>query len=224
MKDILKYGSWLVVAIVALVLGLTLGPRVLSFLEGYVGGEHTVFTPADSNFVPVIKKDYRPPSTPFERPSKPPWKLPKGVSERDVKRVITVAKETPADSAGAVHRDTTQIIETFDGRIYIPKELGKATTVRETRYTPPIFAFDLFTSAGITLTRRESKFVVSPLLAIAPLQILGHVQLPLVGADFEGVVAGAGYRYDRFMLGTVVHWSGRDLSRYIKLTVHFCFD
>jgi hypothetical protein len=219
-KDVLKYGAWIVVAVVALVFGL----RIVNLFEGDHSGEHTVFTPADSNFAQVVKKDYRPASTPFERPSKPVVKLPKGVSERDVKRLITVTKETPADSAGTVHIDTTQIIETFDGQVYVPKEEGKTTTVQETHYTPPIFAFDLFGSAGITVTRRENKVVVSPLLAIAPLQVLGHVQLPLIGADFEGVAAGAGYRYDKFMLGLVAHWSGKDLSRSVKLTVHYCFD
>ncbi len=220
MKDLLKYGSWLVVAIVALILGL----RVAAFLDHDSSQEQTVFTPADSSFAPVVKKDYRPASTPFERPSKPVAKLPKGVSEKDVKRVITVTKDTPADSAGNVTKDTTQIIETFDGKIYIPKEDGKATTVEETRYVPPIFAFDLFTSAGITLTMRDNKVVVSPMVAIAPLQVLGHVQLPLVGADLEGIAAGIGYRYDKFMLGSVVHWSGKDLTRSVKLTIHFCFD
>ena len=81
MKDILKYGAWIVVAAVVLVLGL----KLAHMLEGEPQYEYVVpLCGIDSGFVPIIKKDYRPRSTPFERRSKPPVRLPRGVKESDV--------------------------------------------------------------------------------------------------------------------------------------------
>jgi len=222
-KDILKYGSWVVIAIVALVLGLILGPRVLSYFEGYLGGDHAVFTPADSTFVPVVKREYKPRSTPFERPSKPPVRLPKGVKESDVKRVIVVTEHIKTDSS-RIFFDSTTVIELKSGAIYVPKEHGKELTVEEFNYVPPVLDFGLFCSVGASVGRYNDKFTISPLMAASLLQICGVVQFPLVMADLQGVGAGFGIRQGDFMIGAFSHWRFEDMQRQIKLSIQYSIN
>jgi hypothetical protein len=227
-KDVLKYGAWIVVVLVLLVLGL----RLARMLEGEPNNEYVVGSPIDSGFVPIIKKDYRPHSTPFERRSKAPVRLPRGVKSSDVKRVIIVTENVKTDSglpdyavqAGKTFSDSTTVIELKSGEIYVPKEDGKELTVEEFRYVPPILDFGLFGSVGASLGRIQTKFVVSPLVAFSPLQICGTVQLPLAMADLYGVGVGFGVRYGDFIVGAFSHWRFDDAQRQIKVSIHYCIN
>lgn len=143
MKDVLKYLAWMAVAGVALV--------IVREFSRWVGTEtqpeFTVSTPVDSGFAPIFQKEFRPRSTPFERASKPPAKLPKGVKESDVKRVIVVTKRLETDAERRII-DSTTVIELTTGEIFVPKVKGKEVSVEEYRYAPPILDFGLFGSVG----------------------------------------------------------------------------
>jgi len=218
-KDVLKYGAWIIVAAVVLVLGL----RLARMLEGEPHNEYVVGSPIDSGFVPIIKKDYRPRSTPFERPSKPPVKLPRGVKESDVKRVIIVTENVKTDS-GKTFSDSTTVIELKSGEIYVPKEDGKELTVEEFRYVPPILDLGLFGSVGASLGGILAKLTLSPLVAASPLQICGLVQFPLAMADLYGVGVGFGVRYGDFIVGAFSHWRFDNMQRQIKISIQYCFE
>lgn len=219
MKDYLKYIAWMVVAIVVLVLVL----KISGWIEGSPHIDYTVTTPIDSGFAPIIKKDFKPRSTPFERPSKPPVRLPKGVKEADVKRVIVITERLKTDS-GTKFFDSTAVVELKSGEIYVPKEDGKELTVEEFRYVPPILDFGLFASVGASIGRSQQRFNISPLLAASPLQICGSVQFPLLMADLQGVGAGFGIRYGDFMVGISSHWNYLDAQRQIKVSIHYSIN
>jgi hypothetical protein len=219
MKDYLKYGAWAVVAIVLLVVVW----RISRLIEGGPQTDYTVATPIDSGFVPIIKQEFKPRSTPFERASKPPVKLPQGVKESDVKRVIIVIKDVKTGSNIAVP-DTSRIIELKSGEIYVPKEEGTELTVHEITYMPPILRFGLFASVGVSLGGIPAKLTVSPLVAVSPLQICGFVQFPLVMVDLCGIGAGFGFRYGNYMAGAFSHWRFDNMQRQVKISVQYAIN
>jgi len=219
MKEYVKYIAWIIVAIVVLVLIF----KISNLIEGPAHVDYTVSTPIDSGFVPIIEKDYKPRSTPFERPSKPPVKLPKGVKESDVKRAIVVVDSMETGS-GRKFLDTTTVIELKSGEIFVPKKDGKELSVEEYSYKPPILAFGLFGSLGASLGQSAGKLAVSPIVGASLAQISGLVQFPLFSADFDGIGAGIGLRYGSVMVGAHSHWRFDGTQRQIKLSLQFCIN
>lgn len=222
MKDYLKYITWIVLAVVALVIVF----RVTGLFKGGTSEDVTITTPSDSTFLPIHKREFKPPSIPFERRTKPPVRLPKGVRERDVARAIVITKSgrgrTSSDLTAL--RDTTRMIELKNGAIFVEGVEGTETRVEEITYVPPILSWDFFTSAGVSIGRSEERFLFSPMLAVSPLQISGVVQLPLLIADINGVGIGAGYRYDNFVFGITSHWQFENKQQGIRLFIAYSIN
>lgn len=171
----------------------------------------TLVMPSDSNFAMIVKKEYRPVSTPFEKRSKPPAKLPSGVKERDVKRVVVVVDVYP-DSINSV-----SLVELKSGEVFVPKEEGR--TVEEYTYKSPILDFDLFPLVGLTFGGK-----LSPAVALSPLQVYESVQLPLIVASPDGVGMGFAGRYREYSLGLTFEWRYRDAGKQAKLVVAYNFN
>jgi hypothetical protein len=177
--------------------------------------------PADSNFVPVKERNYRPRSTPFERPSNIPVTLPKGVTEANVARIVTVVKRIPIDSAHFL-QDTTSIIITKGDQVFVPKQSGVETGVQDIKFIDPIFRWGLFTSIGASFTKfGVPTLEVSPSIAISPLEILGKVQLPLLAADLSGIGIGIAYRHKDFIFVLADHERFVDAGRSIRIMIHY---
>jgi hypothetical protein len=215
MKDILKYIALTILGIAAILVMFK-----FSSCESEKNNQNDMFIPADTNYVPVQKITYTPKSTPFESASKQPAKLPQGVRERDVKRVIDV-KSTPKDT---LHRCpySLQMIETKDGNFYLKKDSGWVTSLKVTDYEPTILDFGVHLSLGVTLAF-SSVNMLSPCAAMAPLEVCGCVQLPLLAVDIQSIGAGAAWRKNDWSFGVMMHWSWK-LKREIKLSATFNLD
>jgi hypothetical protein len=190
MQNILKYIAIIFVAAVILILALRGCPQTTT--------EVTVVTPPDTNFAQIVKRDYRPKSIPiFENPKKPPIRLPKDIKEKDVKRAIIVT--------GKNCMDTTTIIETKDGNIFVDKQGGKVATVEEITYKPPILAFGLTPIVGMTVSPFGK--LLSPMIGLNFITWYGQVQFPNLCIDLQGVSSFAMYRLDIFSFGAGYRWN-----------------
>ena len=217
MSQHLKYSAIILVCVTLLVIIIRFGS-----CNDAKTDDATIRIPADSGFVPVIERKYRPPSTPFERSSKKsPAKLPKDLSEGNVARIVTVVKRIPVDSAHFLW-DTTSVIVTKGDQVFVPKQPGTETNVRDTKFTDPIFRWGLFTSVGISIVKfGVPTLEVSPSIAIAPLEIMGEVQFPLLTADLTGVGIGVAYRHNDFIFALADHERFIDAGRSIQVMVHY---
>ncbi len=172
-----------------------------------------VFTPNDSNFAPVTTKEYRPASTPFEK-QKSPVKLPSDLNESDVKeaiRIIGSPRPPVTQSPGPVVPDTTVIILSQDGHIYVNGG-QRSLTVERFEYLPPILDFGLFRQVGVTVSGLRQLLggdftpdLVSPAFAVSFIQVDGRFQFPTLLLDLDGVGIGGGYRISGFTAGAVYH-------------------
>lgn len=222
MKDYLKYITWIVLAVVALVIV----SRVTGLFKDGVSEDVTVTTPSDSAFLPIHKREFKPASIPFEKRTKPPVRLPKGIKEKDVARAIIITKSERGRTSsrlGAIG-DTLRLIELKNGAIFVEGVKGAETKVEEITYAPPILSWGMFTSVGVSISRSEERFVFSPVFAFSPLQISGTVQFPLLTADLNGIGAGVGARYKNFLFGISEQWRFENFQRQIKLSIHYCID
>jgi hypothetical protein len=191
MKNVLKYIAIIFVAAVILILALRGCPQTTT--------EVTIVTPIDTNFAPITKRDYRPKSIPFiENPKKPPIRLPKDIKEKDVKRAIIVT--------GKNCMDTTTLIETKDGNIFVDKQGGKVATVEEITYKPPILAFGLTPLAGITISPTEGQ-LISPMIGLSFLTWYGCIECPTLCVDLQGVSSIAFYHIGSFNFGVGSRWN-----------------
>lgn len=190
MKEYLKYASYLFISITIAYICATL--RSCGDVEQTSA---VVVTPADTAFSPVVWRNYRPASTPFEKPIKPPVKLPRNVREKDVKSVLIVVKQRTTT------KDTTAIITTKDGLVHIDKQQGMVHSVELITYMSPILDFGFYILAGLSLSNN-----LSPVVAICPLQICGAIQIPILAADLYGIAAGGAYRWKNISLGIVEHF------------------
>jgi hypothetical protein len=216
MKDALKY----IAVILTCIVGAIALFRIGSCGDGN-GGDVSVRIPADTGFVPVTERELRPRSTPFEGASNVPVKLPKGLAEGDVARIVRVVKRIPINSSRSV-LDTTAMIITKADQVFVPKQDGIQTSVEDTKFVPPIFRFGIFASVGISLVKLGiPNLEVSPSIAIAPLEILGKIQLPLITADLQGVGIGVGYRYKDFVFAVAGHQRFEDAGRSVRIMIHY---
>jgi len=215
-RDVIKYIT--ILAVTAAVLIIFFSAK--DWLSVETKSER-ILIPSDSNFVEIAEQQYRPSSTPFEKPSNTPVMLPKGMKERDVKRVITIAKKLPVAQGDTVVVDETHIIETKSGDIFIPKQPGKEIVVREIGYAAPILALSWKTSIGFSTSWTGS---LSPAIAAAPLEIAGTVRLPIFIMDLQGVGLGMGVIYERFIFGMSRHWRFGDAEPSSKLTIMYSLN
>lgn len=218
MKEELKYIAWIVVAVSIATAVL----RVTDFLAPDAGISDSVVIPADSGFVPIVQREYKPPSTPFERPQRPNVRLPRGVSEKDIRRTVIITKSQRVRTSGELlASDTTRLIELKSGKVLVQAEDGVDINVQETMFVPPILGWSLFVSGGVSIGRDEERFVLSPVLGFAPLEISGVLQLPLITADLYGIAAGFGVRQSNLVIGLSSHWRFDDAKRGVKLSIHY---
>ena len=216
MSKHLKYSAVILVCVVILVI-----TSRIDSCNNQATDEISIRIPSDSGFVPVTEHNYRPPSTPFERSSKPPAKIPKDISEGDVARTVAVVKRIPIDSSHFL-TDTTSLVLMKDGLVFVQKQPGIAMSVEDTKFIDPIFHWDIFTSIGISIAKfGVPTLEVSPSIAIAPLEIMGKVQLPLLAADLTGVGIGIAYRHKNFIFALAGHERFVDAGRSIQIMIHY---
>lgn len=176
----------------------------------------SIQVPRDSNFTPIVRGSYRPPSTPFSK-KKLPVDLPSGIRERDVKQVITIGFDTSS------HRPpkTVDIIETKTGEVFVLKD-SAIKSVSVTVIEAPIFAVDLRFGVGLSIgVNGESHIHVSPAAIMAPFEWSGWLQAPIVVADLDGVGVGAQMRfYHDVYVGASRIWR-YDLGTQAKINLNF---
>ncbi len=173
------------------------------------------FVPVDSTFAPVKVRHYRPASTPFERHSKPPARLPKGVKESDVARAIVVVK---SDSSG--RRDTTMAIETKTGEVFVDNQNGSIKSVDVINFLPPVVEAGIFWQAGVTVSIADA---LRPSIGVAVLQFYGKCQFPVFIVDTQGVSGGVAWREHDISFGLLGHWSFVRTERQIKFSLMYNF-
>lgn len=151
----------------------------------------------DSTFADTREYDYKPVSTPFERKKIPLVRKPAGTSDKEISKAVRIIKK---DSTG--RRDTTGIILTEDGQLLVDNADGRIESVYIANYVPPILDWGLHLQVGISIWKKPS-----PVIAIAPLEIEGCVQLPVVALDLYGLGIGANYRLNHYSFGVIQHYS-----------------
>ena len=208
-ERILKY-----VAIAAVALGLVFFvSKIHSCTSSGVSPQPT-YVPRDSNFVPVARQDYQPPSLPFSK-RKLDVKLPAGLKEKDISRVIAIG-------VGNIAGDSTRtfnIIETKGGDVFLQRD-SSVRSLTVTRVTPAILDFGIRFGFGISAAGFKDPAFIRPALALAPLEWSGWLQTPTIIADLDGVGVGAQARlYHDFYLGAGRLWL-YDGGAKIKATLH----
>jgi hypothetical protein len=157
-----------------------------------------------------VRTDYRPNPLPFTHRSKPVSKLPKGISENDVTRVITIANHTK----GTV----TSIIETKTGDVFSPKQQD-SISISVTDYLPPVVDFGLKAGIGGSV---DLSLKFSPSACISILKWYGLVDAPVAVADIYGVGIGVGFKfYHDVYLMPAVRWQYGTLGKSLILNVSY---
>lgn len=208
-KSIFKYSLWIILAVIvgALVVGLRNCGNPPRQMAGVV-------TPLDSNYLPVRVEQYRPPSLPFEHANPPVKRLPVGVREKDVRRVVTIAKIS----------GPLQLVETNDGMIYLPKD-SSTSSITVTNYLPPVFEFSPEIFGGISLGLGGESFSVLPSAGISVFNMCGSLHVPVIAVNPYGLGVGAGVQ----VIGNYYVGFSRDLWNWTleplenRLTVYYSF-
>lgn len=196
MKHILKYTAIILVAVVVLV--------ILLKLKNCGGGKTqrtTVSVPADTNFAAVVKETYQPPSLPLSKKSSR-VKLPAGVKEKDVKKVVTIeVRDVPRDPPKKI-----EIIETNEGETFVHKD-PSIVSVRVTEFQPPIVRLQLKSAAGVSVGKSGRGLRFSPAGIFAPVEWVGWIHAPILFTDLDGLGVGLQVRlYHNICVGTVRIW------------------
>jgi hypothetical protein len=157
----------------------------------------TVTQPIDHTFAQTSDFEYKPASTPFESKKTPLVRQPEGIPAKDIAKAVRIIKK---DSTG--RRDTTGIILTKDGQLLVDNAAGRVESVYIANYVPPILDWGLHLQVGISIWKKPS-----PAIAIAPLEVEGCVQLPVVALDLYGLGLGANYRLSHYSFGVIQHYS-----------------
>jgi hypothetical protein len=134
------------------------------------------------------------------------------VKEKEIKREIRIIK---IDSSG--HADTTGIILMENGEVLVDNAARNVKSVDVANYVAPILDWGLHLQAGVSIWDH-----VSPAIAIAPLEIEGCLQLPVIAVDIYGVGIGASYRLSHYSFGIISHY-GFTLEKQIKILVTYNF-
>jgi hypothetical protein len=205
MTNYLKYASYIVVAVTIAYVCATLKDC------GTVGTtSDRVVVPADSAFLPIVERDYRPNPLPFSHTSKPVLKLPKGTRESDVARTIAIVNHTKAN--------TTLIVETKSGDVFIPKT-EDTLSVFITNYFPAVVSSGLYTGIGLSLDL-SARF--SPSASLAFLKWYGTIDAPVLIADLHGIGAGIGFKfYHDIYVTPAMIWQYESLNKSITLNVSY---
>ena len=189
MKNI-KLSLYIIVMIVVIGLGYKFYVWVITSKQQV----SVVTTPRDTSFSQVTHNTYRPHSIPIiEKVQTPPAQLPTEIKPKDVKEVIVVTKKP---------NDTTKVIITKKGEVYVSKQGNKVENVTVTTYEPPILDFGLFLKVGIDFDDQH----ISPVIEVTPLEILGKIDIPVLSLDIEGIGAGFDYMvFNPISVGVMYH-------------------
>lgn len=217
MSKWLKIGAGIIVLIVL----LAIISRVSSCVSAHRDGVSKIVTPQDSTFAPLEHRSYTPPSVqiPFltkKKSGHPPASLPVGVSEKDVKRVISLK-----------YKDRTEpvnIIEMKSGMIFVKKD-SLLEEVTDWTYRPPIVEFGLFPGGGLSFAWQDSKLRLSPTMGFSLMDVCGTVRLPFISVDIDGLGAGIQAKlYHEIYIGPSIVWSFDDLShKQIRISLNYNF-
>ncbi len=173
----------------------------------------------DSNYVPVTKSVYQPPSIKLFSKKRTPGKLPHTVKEKDVDRVISI---TPADTSKPV----VHVIETKNGNVYIEKD-STVNSVNVTTFIPPVFFFRIGFGLGVSAGLKNNKLNIQPAASISFVDWyfkdfwIKNLQAPVVFVDPEGMGIGVQVPvWYEITLGAGYSW-GWNAIRYYKCTFLF---
>ncbi len=213
----LSLGRKSVAALAIVVMALVVFGRYLQCPAGnYNGG--VVQAPPDSTYMPVLRRHYTPPPPLIggltnRRSAAPLKRLPKGVSEADVQRVVKIKVR---DS------NTINVIELRDGGVLVEKD-SVIEAVEVIEYNKPALSFGLFPGVGITGLIKDGSARISPMLKLSFVEILGTVRLPMVAVDSEGFGAGLETRlYHDLFIGAGIFTSYSNLDhRQFKATLEY---
>ena len=197
--------------------------------------QSTIVNPTDSNFAPVEHTTYQPPSLPALSKTTSGIKLPKGLSEKDVKKVVELKLRTsvPVSTNDSMTQSsfvndsltTLDIIETRNGDIFVKKD-SLIQSVKVIHFEPPVFAFNLRFGAGVSAGYSDRKINFSP---VAVMSLVDwnvdkiKFQAPIVTADLDGVGLGAQFQlYNNLYFGAIREWRWNGESA-INADLNFMF-
>lgn len=214
MKDYLKYISIIIVCVTTIVIST----QIRSCSNVRDGEESVTVTPRDSSFVPVSKNEYRPRSTPFEKDAAIPARLPNDAPQANVARTIAIVKAIPADGTGTFIKDSTNIVITKSGDVFVEKKSGIETNVTITEFLPPILQWDFYCGIGFNTNMQK----IFPSVSVSFLQINEKFSAPILFADTRSIGVGAGYKfYYDISVAPVLCWDYENLNRSIKINVSY---
>jgi hypothetical protein len=218
----------LAAAVVLLIVAIVAVSRFNSCMNNWRGiGKTSTDTPKDSSFMPIEHRHYQPPSLPgltnlVGIPPTAPAKLPKGVSEKDVKRVLTLNVRELSKPIN--------VIEMKDDRVFVEKDSG-LVSVGVTDYVPPIVQFGFYPGVGISIGKVGTSAPTfpmrfSPLATVAVADWWGLVRVPCIAADLDGIGISASAKiYYDFYIGVAMLWKYEDTSqRVLKATIAYNFN
>jgi hypothetical protein len=209
MKDVMKYAAVMIVC------------GTLIWLVSRVGccGDNestaSVYTPADTNFTPVVERSYRPPSLPLSKRTSG-TKLPRGLKEKDVRRVVTLTiQDVEKNSPKRI-----EIVETHAGEVYVHHD-PSVESVEVTSFEPPVVSFALRFGVGLSAGRVDNRATFAPVAFCAPIEWYGWLHAPIATAELAGVGVGAQARiYHELFIGAVKLWR-YDEGMQAKITLSY---
>ncbi len=186
----------------------------------------TVVMPSDSSFMPTHHRQYTPPllSAFGKQTADPPARLPGGVREKDVRRVVSV-KYKGIDKP-------VSIIETKSGDVFVERD-SSLERIDVVAYNPPVVAFGLYPGVGISLAPFGANVgdpgrnggIIQPMVKLSFAEFFGVVRLPMLALDLKGAGLGAEVKlYHDIYVGAGYFASYSNLSQQeFKATLQFNF-
>jgi hypothetical protein len=212
MKEVLKYIAIIIVCATAIY-----GIAQIKGCGSNNVGPGSIVLPADTNFTPIEYKFYQPSSLPFSK-KKSPVKLPAGMREKDVKRVVSVTvNDIPKSPPKKI-----DIIETKAGETFVYKD-SSIQSVNILTFEPPVVGWDLRFGAGISMGLMNERIKFSPSAIIAPVEWMGWLRVPAVIADIDGFGAGGLVQvYYDIYCGPGLLWR-YDQGTQLKIVISYLF-
>jgi hypothetical protein len=212
MSSSLKYIAIILVAVVVLVFFFN-----IKSCGSANNAVQSTNVPIDSNFAPVTHQTYQPPSIPFLSKEKLPVKLPQGVKEKDVKKIIKLTVRDIPSGGKEIN-----IIESKTGEIFVQRD-SSIVSIGVIDVRPPLIAFDFRFGAGLSLGKCGKGLRYSPAVLFAPIEWDGWLQLPVVAADLDGIGPGAQIKiYHNIYLGAAQLWR-YDVGQQSKIILSYVY-
>jgi hypothetical protein len=105
------------------------------------------------------------------------------------------------------------IIETITGQVYVGRD-PSVKSVAVTAVEPRLLSFGLRFGCGLSISRPDQEFALSPAAVFAPVRWSGWIDAPTLVADFAGFGPGAQLQiYHDLHLGAARLWLYQGGSR-----------